>query len=47
MTSIEHLKVYNKRVKPSEDLVEEHAQFIEMSNALNNLDTSGKNMSSS
>ena len=45
MTSIEHLKIYNKRIKLSEDLVEEHAQFIEMSSALKELDLQGIGMS--
>ena len=33
-TSIEHLKIYNMSAEPSGELIEEHAQFIEMSSAL-------------
>ena len=46
-TVIEHVKIYNKNVEPSDELVEEHAQFIEMSSALKSMDTAGKNLSAS
>ena len=36
-TSIEHLKIYNMSAEPSGELIEEHAQFIEMSSALKKL----------
>ena len=47
VTGIEQLKIYNKRFVPSEDLVEEHAQIVQMSSELKNLDSAGKNMSAS
>ena len=47
VSSIEHLKIYNKDVEISEELVEEHAQFFEITSALKNLDTAGKDMKAS
>ena len=44
---IEHLWIYNKNVEPSDELVEEHAQLIELSSYLKNLDTAGKDMKAS
>ena len=46
-TIIEHLKIYNKIVEPSDELVEEHAQLIELSSNLKNFDTAGKDMTAS
>ena len=47
LPNIEMLKVYKENASPSEQLVDEHAQFIEMSSALKIIDTGGVGMKES
>ena len=47
LPNIEMLKVYKENALPSEQLVDEHAQFIEMSSALKIIDTGGVGMKES